>query len=96
MAKTKMKHPVRLRSNSKLNKTLKALTEQQKDRDALRKELFKMAKKALNEEFGTFDETFKAMLIEHQVMKKLVMDRLGVTLEEWNKTYIEIKEAQKK
>lgn len=81
---------------SKLIEIIKDFAGRQKDIDALRQELQGMANRALKEEFGTFIATFDAMLTEHRVMKKLIMDKLEVTLEEWNKTYKEIKDKQKK
>jgi len=83
-------------SKSALKKTLRAITEQRKEQRELRSELHGMAKKALTQEFGTFVETFNAMLVEHLVMKDLLMELAGIDIAEWNKRYNEKKEKRKK
>jgi hypothetical protein len=49
----------------------------------------------IREELDTMQQTFKAQLIEHRIMKKLMMELTGTNLEEWNSLYFDYQKKEK-
>ena len=82
-------------SKKDLIRLLLKFERQEKTYKEIKKELLALAHKALHEEYGTALQTFDAMLIEHLVMKDIVMEAAGIDINEWNKRYLE-KERKRK
>lgn len=62
--------------------------------DDLKKQLGERTHQMLKEEFGTYIQTFDAMVIEHQAIIQLFIEKKLFTRKELDKRYLEIKEGQ--